>query len=548
MRKILFAAGLSGLLSCMLFSCSVKNKADLIVFNGIIYTVDSAFTVSEAMAVSEGRIVAVGTTKHILDAYEAIVKKDLEGLPVYPGFIDAHCHFFYYGCQSLAADFTGSRSFDEVIERVVAFSKTNKFPWILGRGWDQNDWEVKKYPTRQLLDSLFPNTPVVLSRVDGHAVLCNEAALNLAHITPQTKVSGGEILVEKGKLTGILIDNATALVQNRIPPYSEALYRDALLYAQKNCFAAGLTTVSDAGLGKDSILLIDKMQQEALLKIRVYAMVSDVEESVNYYLEKGPYKTERLDVRSIKMYGDGALGSRGACLLRPYSDTPKHSGFLLCDTAHMMALAQKAYDRGFQLNTHCIGDSAIRTVLNVYASVLKGKNQNRWRIEHSQVVNADDFDKYGAYDVIPSVQPTHATSDMYWAESRLGKERLKNAYAYEQLRMAAGGRIAYGTDFPVENISPLLTFYAATARKDLKGFPSGGFQAENKTSRENTLRAMTSWAAYAAFEETEKGSLEPGSFADFVILDKDLMKIPLAGIPTVQVVSTYVGGEKVYGK
>jgi len=547
MRKIRFQKYASFFFIFLFISCSVKKKVDLIIYDGVIYTVDSAFTVKEAMAVSKGRIEAVGTTQQILAAYDAPVKKDLDGLTVVPGFIDAHCHFYYYGCLLQKADFTGTKSFDEVLERLIAFSKTNKSPWLEGRGWDQNDWEINEYPTRRKLDSLFPDTPVYLSRVDGHAALCNEAALRLAGLAPASAIPGGKIVVENGRLTGILIDNAATLVYNLMPAASESLNRHSVLAAQENCFAAGLTTVCDAGLGKDTIFLLDKMQQEGLLKMRIYAMITDADENLRYYLEKGPYKTERMDVQSVKLYADGALGSRGACLLESYADAPG-KGFLLWDTAHMNLLAQKAYAHGFQLNTHGIGDSAIRTVLKIYASALKGKNDRRWRIEHCQVVHPADLPLFGDYDVIPSVQPTHATSDMYWAEERLGKDRIKEAYAYEDLRNAAGGRIAFGTDFPVEGINPLLTYYAAVARQDLKGFPPGGFLASNKTSRENTLRAMTSWAAYACFGEKEKGSLEVGKYADFVILDKDLMKAPAADLPRTQVLSTYLNGENVFNK
>jgi predicted amidohydrolase YtcJ len=430
-------------------ACSSRQKLDLLVTHGVIYTLDSAFSVQEAMGIRNGRIVATGTTTGLLAAYRADSVLDLEGRAVYPGFIDAHCHFFGYGCDLVKADFTGTTSYAEVLRRLVDYSATNRFPWLLGRGWDQNDWADPTYPTRKELDSLFPDTPVFLMRIDGHAALCNGAALELAGITASTTVSGGEILRKNGRPTGLLIDNAMTLVQSLVPPFTGQEFRQALLKAQANCFAAGLTTVCDAGLGLDSIFLIDQMQQQGELKMRVYAMVSDVDTNIRYFLRHGPYRSERLSVQSFKLYADGALGSRGACLKAPYSDAPGHYGFMIHDTAHLADLARKAAAHGFQLNTHCIGDSAVHTLLKIYARFLKGKNDRRWRIEHCQVTDPEDLHYFTAYSIIPSVQPTHATSDMHWAGERLGKDRIASAYAYNDLMQAANGMIAFGTDFPV---------------------------------------------------------------------------------------------------
>jgi len=524
----------------------MKKKADSLFYNGKVYTVDSTFSVAEAFAINEGKIVAVGNTADLLNQYEAKEKHDLGGKPVYPGFIDAHCHFFGYASDLMKADLYGTQSFDDVIQRLVDFSKTNSFSWLLGRGWDQNDWAVKEFPTKEKLDSLFPHIPVYLMRVDGHAVICNQAALDAAHITGATKVNGGEVILKNGRLTGVLIDNAVDLVKKNIPSFSHEINKECLLRAQKNCFAAGLTTVDDAGLGRDSIELIAEMQKNGQLKMRVYAMISANEENENYYFKAGPVKTERLNVCSFKMYADGALGSRGACLLEPYSDQPGHSGFLLHDKEYFEAVAAKMIDHNSQLCTHAIGDSANRIILDVYARHLKRKNNRRWRIEHCQVVSAEDLKRFGENDIIPSVQPTHATSDMYWAADRLGQDRVRTAYAYADLTKNANGLIAFGTDFPVEYIYPLYTFYASVVRKDLKGFPSEGFQMENAFNRKDALRAMTILAAYSNFEEKEKGSMEKGKYADFVILDKDIMEIPGMDIPKTKVLETYVNGEKVY--
>lgn len=535
------------LFASALYGCSTSNekqKADLIICNAIVYTIDSAFATAESFAVKDGKILAVGKQEDIFSAYEG-EKLDLQGKAVYPGFIDAHCHFLGYGKGLTQADLIDTKSFDEVIQRVVEYSKIKKGEWIIGRGWDQNDWIVKDFPTKEKLDSLFPTTPVFLKRVDGHAALVNSEALKRAGINEKTKLNGGLIEVKNNKPTGILVDNAVDLVANVIPPANKEEIQSALLAAQANCFAAGLTTVDDAGLEKQVVDIIDEMQKKGELKMRIYAMLTDNQENLNYYLEHGKYKSERLNVCSFKFYADGALGSRGACLLHPYSDKPKEQGFLLNKPEYFIEKSKQLFEKGFQMNTHCIGDSSDRFILDTYGAVLKEKNNKRWRIEHAQVVDKADIHKFHQYSIIPSVQSTHATSDMYWAKDRLGEERIRNAYAYKDLLVQAG-TVALGTDFPVENINPLYTFYAAVARKDLKGFPEQGFQPENALTREEALKGMTIWAAYSNFEEKEKGSLEAGKWADFIITDKDIMKVDINEVPNVKILATYLNGEKVH--
>ncbi|HVW96473.1 MAG TPA: amidohydrolase family protein, partial [Mucilaginibacter sp.] len=343
------------------------------------------------------------------------------------------------------------------------------------------------------------------------------------------------------------IDNAQGIITRKIPPPTEQVTQAALLGAQKNCFAVGLTTVDDCGLPYTMVNTIAELQHKGALKMRMYVMLADNPDNYDYLFKRGAYKTPGLDVRAFKVYADGALGSRGACLLKPYADKKNWSGFLLSQQKHFQEVAEKIAAHGFQMCTHAIGDSANRVMLKIYASVLKGKNDRRWRIEHAQIVSPEDVKYFGDYNIIPSVQPTHATSDMYWAGTRIGKERLKSAYAYKQL-LDQNGWIPLGTDFPVENINPMYTFYAAVVRKDLKGYPEGGFQMENAISRKEALRGMTIWAAKANFEESEKGSIEPGKYADFVILDKDIMKADGAALPKVKVLKTFVNGEKVYEK
>ena len=536
------------LLLVLITACKQKEyNADLLVKNAVVYTVDSNFTTVQAFVVQAGKIIAVGNSDDLEKKYLAREVVDAGGHAVYPGFIDAHSHFYEYGMGLQEADLTNTHSWEEIVDTVNSFARRNTDGWIVGNGWDQNLWKSKQFPTKGKLDSLFPVRPVLLTRVDGHAAIANQAALNIAGVKPGQIISGGIIETVKGKLTGMLVDNAVGIVTRKIPPPDDEGTQAALMTAQSNCFADGLTTVADCGLPYTMISTISGMEHKGDLKIRLYVMLSDRPEDYDYLFKHGAYKSPGLDVRGFKMFADGALGSRGACLLKPYSDQKNWSGFLLSSQKHFQEIAQKVYDKGFQLSTHAIGDSANRVILKIYASVLKGKNDRRWRIEHAQVLSPDDIKYFGDYNIIPSVQPTHATSDMNWAIKRLGSERIKTAYAYKQL-LQQNGWIPLGTDFPVENINPLYTFYAAVERKDLKGFPANGFQPENALSRVEALKGMTIWAAKAQFEEKEKGSIEPGKYADFVILDNDIMKINGADVPKVKVLKTYVNGEKVYEK
>jgi len=530
----------------ILFACSQqKKKADLLVYNATIYTVDSSFSTAEAMVITGGKIEAVGKMTDLEKEFESKEKLDAGGKFIYPGFIDAHAHFVGYGLSLQTVNLVGTNSWEEVLEKVKQFAVENTEGWITGRGWDQNDWPEKQFPTNEKLNELFPDRPVLLRRVDGHAAIANQKALDLAGVKAGDTLTGGEIEEMEGTLTGLLIDNAVGLVAAGIPPASEEQFKKALQAAEKNCFAMGLTTIDDCGLGFGSVDRIIALQDKGELKMRLYVMLSDDRENFNYLEKKGVIKTDRLHVRSIKVYADGALGSRGACLLQPYTDKPGWTGFLLSTPAHFDSVAGYISQKGWQMCTHAIGDSGNRSMLNIYAKYLKGKNDLRWRIEHAQVVNAADFNLFGAHSIVPSVQPTHATSDMYWAGDRVGSERVKGAYAYKQL-LQQNGWIPLGTDFPVEDISTFKTFYAAVVRKDAKGWPAGGYQTENALSREETLRGMTIWAAKANFEEKEKGSLEKGKMADFIILDSDIMKEEPEKILGINVLKTFLSGEKVF--
>lgn len=537
MKKILYI-----FIICLFITSCQKEKADLIVINANTYTVNNEFDTTEAFAIKDGKFIAVGTSKEIEEKYEASTILDAKNQTIVPGLIDAHCHFLRFGTGLQTADLNGTKSYDEILERLVAFQKEKNTSFIKGRGWDQNDWEVKEFPTKEKLDKLFPNTPVALTRVDGHALLVNQAAIDMAKIDKNTKVSGGEIIIENGEMTGVLIDAAMDFI--KFPETTNSEMIQGLLDAQDVCFSYGLTTVDDAGLDQKHIELIDSLQKANQLKMRVYAMVSgDKQKQIDYYINKGTYKTDYLNVRSFKVYGDGALGSRGAAMRKPYSDRENHFGALIYSPERYQEIARQIAASEFQMNTHAIGDSANTWLVKTYKDVLKNKENRRWRIEHAQIISPEDFKNFD--NILPSIQPTHATSDMYWAADRIGNERMKGAYAFKDL-LNNYGKVALGTDFPVEQVNPFLTFYAAVARKDLDNYPEGGFQMENALSREETLKGMTIWAAYSNFEEQEKGSIEVGKFADFVILNQDIMQVDETLLPKTKAIATFVNGEKVY--
>lgn len=545
-RKSSIICHLSSLFLLFTYSCSGKKEVSAIIHHAKIYTVDSNFTIAEAMAVQNDKIVAIGSNEEILNKYQADSTIDAKGSAVFPGFIDAHCHFTGFATDQWKCNLTGTTSFDEILEKLIAYEKNMPAPWIYGRGWDQNDWAVKKFPSKEKLDALFPTIPVFLKRIDGHAVLVNQAALNIAGITTSTVVQGGSIELHKGKLTGILLDNAMNLVEEKIPLINDSLAKKYINAMQQTCFAVGLTGVHDCGISEHTFNLLNDLQNERTLKLNVYAFLSD---SIQYYdkwISQGPYKNGQLQMGGFKLYADGALGSRGACLLENYSDKKNWKGFLLKDINYYQKIVNKVAGSSMQLCTHAIGDSANRFVLNLYAQALQNKNDRRWRIEHAQVINATDFHWFGDYNIIPSVQPTHATSDMYWAEDRLGHERMKNAYAYQKL-LQQNKWMPLGTDFPVEDISPFKTFFSAVARQDEKDYPANGFEINNALTREQALKGITIWAAKAAFEEKEKGSLELGKKADFVFLNKDIMTCNMKDVLTAKVLATYINGEKVWG-
>ena len=523
------------------FGCNNKEQVDLLVYNANIYTVDDNFSQAEAFAVRDGRFVAVGSTADICAKYTSEQKLDMQRAPIYPGFHDAHCHFVSLSSNLSFADLRGATSYDEILERVAAHHAAYPSEWLIGMGWDQNLWQDSRFPTNKELNKLYPDIPVILRRIDGHAIVANEEAIRRAGITTSDDaVRRGEAFVKNGVFTGIFMENTADRFFNYVPEQTVEEHIKKILHAAHLCYQYGLTSVSDAGLPLSSIQLLDSLQQSGRLALRVDAWIEPSE--ANFERFKAPYRTDRLTVSCLKLYMDGALGSRGAWMLDPYSDDPSTSGICVISDEQFMDYCQKAYDAGLQVATHCIGDAANRNALKLYAHFLKGENDLRWRIEHAQVIAPEDFADFKKYSIIPSVQPTHATSDMFWAIDRLNN-RLSGAYAYQVLKEQLGW-LPFGTDFPIEEVNPIYTFFAAVCRKNLDFMPEDGFQMENAVSRQDALRAMTIWAAKASFDEGVKGSIETGKWADFIILDRDIMIAKEQDIPDTKVIHTYIGGEK----
>ena len=531
------------ILTLLLTSCS--EQVDLIVYNAEVYTVDDNNTKVTSFAVKDGKFIYVGDDS-VTSKYSSPNIINAEGLPVYPGFIDSHAHFYNLGFFNDQVNLKETKSFEEVLKRVIEFNNSNRKDFIIGRGWDQNDWDDKSFPSNKLLNEKFPDKAVVLRRIDGHAYLVNDFALNLAGIDKSSSIDGGDFVKSNGKLTGVLIDNAMRLIDEIIPDPTLEESVKALISAQEIAFENGLTTISEAGISREKIELIDSLQKTGILKIKIYAMIENNTEDVDYYIEQGPYKTSKLNVRSVKVYADGALGSRGASMIDEYSDRRGYFGIIRTPIDSIKNLAFKLAGTKFQMNTHAIGDNANRIVLNAYRDALFNYRDPRWRVEHAQVINGNDIDLFNQ-KIIPSVQPTHATSDMYWLYDRIGKKRANLAYAYQEL-LDRSGVIPFGTDFPVENISPIMTFYSAVARKDIDGYPSEGFQIENRIGRGDALSAMTIHGAYANFEENEKGSINVGKSADFILLDNDLITSPELRIPSTNIVATFIDGELVFNR
>lgn len=526
------------------FSNSPKKEADLIITNANVPGSDNVIIENCCIVIEKGKIAAVGDLKTILKQYDAKKFYDAKSAYVYPGFNDAHCHFFGYAFNlAQYVDLKDAGSIDEIIEILKEYDKKYSPEFLCGCGWDQNKWHIKEMPDWSKLNAEFPDKPVFLLRVDGHAALCNKKSFELADLTEQSVVAGGEVKLINGDPTGLLIDNAIELVSVIIPEPGISQMSMALLQAQDTCLKYGVTSLTDAGLGKNEIKLINSLQKAGKLKIRINAMLNPSDDNFDFLKNKFS-ETELLKVVSVKLYADGALGSRGACLLEEYSDDPGNKGLMVTDYEYLRKICKYAYENNLQVCTHCIGDSANRIMLDIYSEFLQPGNDRRWRIEHAQVVNDDDIGKFSQYSVIPSVQSTHATSDMYWAGIRLGTQRIKDAYRTKEL-LEQNGWLPNGTDFPVENINPLETFYASVFREDKSGFPDGGFLPDKKLSREQALMSITYWPAKACFDEKVKGKIEPGMYADFVFMDRNILDCKKEDILKSKILSVWINGNQV---
>lgn len=530
--------------------------ADLIVTNARIYTVDPNRPMVEAMVIRDGRVAFTGASRSAMTMRGPNTQVlDLNGRTVIPGMIDAHVHLLNLGNSLRNVDLVGTTSYDQVIERVVERARTTPAgQWILGRGWDQNDWGDTRFPTHDALSRAVPNHPVVLTRVDGHATLVNEAALRAAGVTAQTADPDGGRIERKADRSpgGVLVDRAMGLVNRVVPAMSPAQTKEAVQAAIKEMNRWGLTSVHDAGVGRNVIDVYEEVAREGHFDIRDYVMVANDDAAINHYFERGPQSglyDNRLWIKAIKISVDGALGSRGAALIEPYSDDPNNNGLALVPPGRVKDVATRALQRGFQVNVHAIGDRANRTVLDEFEQSLRETQvtDHRFRIEHAQIIHPDDVPRFAQLGVIPSMQASHQTSDMYWAVNRIGPTRVLGSYAWRSL-LNTGVVIANGSDLPVELTNPLISFMASVSRQDAKGWPAGGWYPEQRMTREEALKSMTIWAAYAGFMEKEVGSLETGKLADFVVLDQDIMRVPPELILSTNVLATYLGGRAVYQK
>lgn len=534
-----------GILQTMKALREASRNVDLIITAAKIRCVDAACTEATAVAVKDGRIAATGSADGILDSFHAKERMDFGKAIVYPGFMDPHCHFLSYGLVLGQAGLFGAASWEEVVARLSSHRQESGPGWIQGRGWDQNLWGEHDFPTNELLDRALPRDPVLARRIDGHAAIANSAALAAAGIDASTRVEGGSIVLRGGRPTGLLIDRAIDLVKNVIPAPDDARLRAALVSAQERCFGVGLCSVSNAGTEYREARLMEAMHEEGSLTIGDYLMLIPSAENLDGYASRGPVAKGRLGIRSFKMFADGALGSRGARLLEPYADDPGNKGLITLDEGELDRVCGIAAACGFQMNVHAIGDAAARLVLDVYERHLVPGNDRRWRIEHAQLIHDDDLPRFARLGVVPSIQTTHATSDMKWTESRLGEARLSRSHRYLEL-LEATGWIANGSDFPIETIDPLRGFRAAVFRTDDEGRPEGGYRMSQALFREAALRAMTLWAARANFEEKDRGSIEPGKAADFTVLDRDLLAVDEAGLRSARVEATVVAGRLAY--
>lgn len=534
-------------LAILFTACHNKQSADLIVYNGVGHTMISEEDIIEALVVKDGIIIDLGNTEEILDKYQVPAKNmiNVNGKSFFPGLTDAHCHLINYARSKLSINLVATESFDKVIDRIVNFEKRNETKWLIGRGWDQNDWDIQEFPTKNKLDSLFPDQPIYLTRIDGHAAIANQKALDLASIDINTTIEGGQLLQKNGELTGVLIDNAMELVKNVIPKFNQNILMQSIEESIHECNRYGLTSFHEAGLEKWEAEILLKMEKQNKLHAKIYVMLVPSKENLEW-IKSGLPQSNLVKINAIKLYADGALGSRGALLSEPYHDHPQYFGLKLMTTSKIDSIIDFCYLNNMQLNTHCIGDSANHLILSKYAHRLGRDNDRRWRIEHAQVVNPAHYHYFKDYQIIPSVQPTHATSDKPWAENRLGPERIHWAYSYKNL-YELNEVLAVGTDFPIEEINPFFTIYSAVYRKNARQKKTDqSWQMANALSRYQCLKGMTKDAAFSSFMEQTDGVLSIGKSATFTILERDPMTVAPDEIPGTFAVETYIDGKRVY--
>lgn len=526
----------------------------VLIHNAQIYTMDMGFSTADAMLFdSSGRIHNVGGEQDMLDAFPNARRIDMKGKTVIPGLIDSHAHLYGLAIGLSQAQLRDTASKEEVI-RVLREHEKNlaEGDWLLGRGWDQNDWPVKEFPSRRDLDAAFPDRPVWLRRIDGHAAWGNSAALSMADqdLSGDWQPQGGYIYRDdNGQANGVFVDGAMGLVQKAVPEISDELLLASLNLALRTTASMGLTGVHDMGVNQSVIELYQQRISAGQFPTRVYTFTDGAGETLDWLCENGAVEDEsgRLYMRAVKLYIDGALGSRGAALLADYSDDPGNSGLLFMPAEDLEAMIDKALACGFQAGIHAIGDGGNRVTLDALESVMKRypDNPGRHRVEHSQILTASDIPRFSELDVIAAMQPTHATSDMYWAEDRLGPQRVLYAYPWRSL-LDSGARLALGSDFPVEQVNPMLGIHAAVTRQDAKDWPAGGWYPQENMSREEAVRGFTLDAAYAGFMENSVGSLESGKRADFIVLDRNIFEVEASEIHTTGVLQTWLDGELVF--
>jgi len=537
--------------------------ADIVFKNANVYTVNDEKPRAEAIAVKYGRILFVGSNEAVKKYEGKKVTKviDLKGATVVPGLADAHYHFSGVGFREMNLNLEGTASLADFLAKVKArVDKAKPGEWVTGRGWIETFWNPQAFPTRWDLDKIAPNNPVFLTRADGHGAVVNSAALKLANVDKNTESPfGGEIMQDKqrGEPNGMLLDRAQALVSRNIPSATTADFEQALLLADKRSIGLGWTQVQDAGVGWDQIEMVKKLYGEQKLKIRLYEAIRGPGDAAQRLLREGAQVglyDGRLTIRTIKVSIDGALGSKGAALIENYADHDTN-GFLTFKEEQVLPMLKEALRKSIQVETHAIGDRANRTILDWYEKAAAetpmiermDRTPPRWRVEHAQIINPADIPRFAKLGVIPSMQPSHAIGDLHFASSRLGLKRLEGAYAWQTL-IKSGCIIPGGSDAPVERGEPMIEFYAAVARKDQKGFSGEGWHPEEKVTREQALKMFTAWAAYAAFEEKKRGSIEVGKWADLTMLSADIMQIPEAEILKTRCVMTVINGEIVFGE